>query len=429
MEKFAEYGFNKSHSAAYALVAYQTAWLKKHYPAEFMAATLSSDMDNTDKVCTFLDECKAIDLTVEPPSVNASVYMFEAVAADTIRYGLGAIKGVGEGVCQAIAEERRSGGAFKDLVDFCRRVHSAKLNRRVLEALVQAGALDGLAPNRASLMAQLPEALKAADQHARNLTTGQNDMFGSSGPAAITIELPSVPEWPLEQLLLGERETLGHYLSGHPTDPWRDVLAQLATCPLGEIPERYQPPAPRRNGGGEENRFRRAPETPWTVAGIVTAVRRRGDTAAFARLEDATGAIEISFFREAFTEYAPLLTRDALLVVEGGLSIDDFSGGHQVRARRVLGLNEACERLARLLSVRVNGIGLDFLDALRQTLHAYRGGPTPLRLSGYRNGVGQADFELGPEWRVRADPELVRTLRGLPGVIDTELRLNRLSPG
>ncbi len=427
MEKFAEYGFNKSHSAAYALVAYQTAWLKKHYPAEFMAATLSSDMDNTDKVVNFLGECKAIGLTVQPPDVNASVYKFEAVEPRVVQYGLGAIKGVGEGICQAIVDERGRGGRFTDLADFCRRVAPGKLNKRVLEALVLSGALDALADTRASLMLQLPEAMKAAEQHLRNLEAGQHDIFGGGGTSAATVEveLKQAPEWPLEQLLSGERDTLGHYLSGHPTDPWKDVLAQLATCPLEEIPERYQPP--QRSGEDGGNRYRRNQGTPWVVAGIVTAVRRRGDSAAFVRLEDAGGAVEASFFREALDEFGPLLVRDALLVIEGPLSIDDFSGGYQVRARKAWGLNEACERLARLLRVRVNGIDADFVEHLKGALGEYRGGPTPLVLSGYSNGVGQADIELGRDWRVRAQPDLLRTLRTLPGVLEAELRLARPS--
>ncbi|HUB91499.1 MAG TPA: DNA polymerase III subunit alpha, partial [Dyella sp.] len=179
MEKFAGYGFNKSHAAAYALVSYQTAWLKAHYPAEFMAATISSDMDNTDKAVTFLDESRAIGLTILPPDVNASEFMFVAVEPKVIRYGLGAIKGVGQGACEAIADECRKGGAYKDLADFCRRVDSTKLNRRVLEALILSGALDALAPNRASLMLQLPNAMKVAEQHLRDRQSGQNDMFGS----------------------------------------------------------------------------------------------------------------------------------------------------------------------------------------------------------------------------------------------------------
>jgi DNA polymerase III alpha subunit len=171
MEKFAEYGFNKSHSAAYALVAYQTAWLKVHYPAEFMAAVLSSDMDHTDKVVGFLDETRVMGLTVLPPDVNASAYMFEAVEPNTIRYGIGAVKGVGRGACEAIVEARRA-GEFTDLLDFCKRVDSSKLNKRALDALVQAGALDALGRNRASLSVQLPEVLKATEQLTREREAG-----------------------------------------------------------------------------------------------------------------------------------------------------------------------------------------------------------------------------------------------------------------
>src|SRR5207342_2456286 len=193
MEKFAEYGFNKSHSAAYALVAYQTAWLKAHHPAEFMAATLSSDMDNTDKVVNFLEDARAIGLKVLPPDVNASGYMFEALDAKTIRYGLGAVKGVGRGACEAIVDARRSGGEYRDLLDFCQRVDSTRLNKRVLEALVTSGALDRLGNNRASLMLQLPEAMRASEQLAREREAGQASLFGGAAPGAapaMHIELP-----------------------------------------------------------------------------------------------------------------------------------------------------------------------------------------------------------------------------------------------
>src|SRR5690625_1571610 len=427
MEQFAGYGFNKSHSPAYAWVGYQTAWLKAHYPAEFMAATISSEMDNTDKVVAFLEESRAIDIDVLAPDVNASEWMFEAVEPGVMRYGLGAIKGVGRGVCMAIAAEREANGAYRDLADFCLRVQASGLNKRVLEALILSGALDDVVPNRASGIKQLPEAIKAAEQHQRNASAGQNDMFGNpvdGGGSAIAIDLPEVAAWPLEQRLAGERDTLGHYFSGHPTQPWRDVMAQLATCPLGEIVERFQPPKPRGDDG-DGNRYRRAPETPWIVAGMVAAVRRRGETAAFARIEDETGSIEVSFFREAFDQYAHLLTRDTLLVVEGGLAEDSFSGGYQVRARKVTPLSEACESRARLLKLRVNGIGPDFVGQLRTTLAEYRGGATMLRLSGYRNQAARADIDLGDDWRVHARPELLSALRALPGVLEAELKLAR----
>jgi DNA polymerase-3 subunit alpha len=428
MEKFAGYGFNKSHAAAYALVSYQTAWLKAHYPAEFMAATISSDMDNTDKAVTFIDESKAIGLTVLPPDVNASEFMFVAVEPKVIRYGLGAIKGVGQGACEAIAEERKRGGAYKDLADFCRRVDSTKLNRRVLEALILSGALDALAPNRASLMLQLPNAMKAAEQHLRDRQSGQNDMFGAMMGAAapvVQIDLPTAPEWPLEQKLQGERDTLGHYLSGHPTDPWREELAQLSTCPLGEIADRYQPPKPRKNDG-DDNRFRRGPDTPWTVAGMVTTIRKRGESDAFVRLEDGTGIIEVSFFGELYQQVAPLLTRDAIIVVEGGLRIDDFSGGgFALRARSAYSLGDACRRFARVLHVKLNGVEVGFVDQLRHTLAGYRNGRTTVVLHGYHNQIAQADLELGEDWRVEAIPELLRAVRAVPGVLAAKLRIVR----
>ncbi|MHB1272651.1 MAG: DNA polymerase III subunit alpha [Rhodanobacter sp.] len=442
MEKFAGYGFNKSHAAAYALVSYQTAWLKAHYPAEFMAATISADMDNTDKVVTFLNESRALGIAVQPPDVNASVYMFVAVEPDalsdasrqgahTIQYGLGAIKGVGQGACEAIVAER-SHGPYTDLADFCRRVDPGKLNRRVLEALILSGALDRLAPNRASLMLQLPDAIKAAEQHLRDRQSGQNDMFGTamggtktgSDAPILKLDLPVAAEWPLEQILQGERDTLGHYLSGHPADPWKDELAQLSTCPLGEIAERYQPPKPRKNDDGEANRFRRGPDTPWTVAGMVAAVRKRGDSEAFVRLEDGSGSIEVSFFGELYQQVAPILTRDEILIIDGGLRIDDFSGGgFQLRARSACSLTDACRRHARLLQLKLNGIEPGFVEQLQQVLAGYRGGRASVALHGYHNRSAQADFELGEEWRVDAIPALLRAVRALPGVQAARLRI------
>jgi DNA polymerase-3 subunit alpha len=450
MEKFAGYGFNKSHAAAYALVSYQTAWLKTYYPAEFLAATISSDMDNTDKVVTFLGEARALGIAVRPPDVNASNYMFVAVAADappaaadhaastpspadlqpgarTIQYGLGAIKGAGQGACEAIVAERQH-GPYTDLADFCRRVDTSKLNRRVLEALILSGALDALAPNRASLMLQLPAAIKAAEQHLRDRQSGQNDMFGAAAGNAtpvLLIELPEAPEWPLEQKLQGERDTLGHYLSGHPTDPWKDELAQLSTCPLGEIAERYQPPRPRKDND-DGNRFRRGADTPWTIAGMVTAVRKRGDSDAFVRIEDGSGSIEVSFFGELYQQVAALLTRDEMLVVDGGLRIDDFSGGgFQLRARSACSLADACRKHARLLQLKLNGIGPDFIGQLQHVLTGYRGGRASVTLHGYRNRIAQADLELGEEWRVDAIPDLLRAVRALPGVQAARLRITK----
>ncbi len=421
MEKFAGYGFNKSHAAAYALVSYQTAWLKVHYPAEFMAAVLSSDMDNTDKVVNFLDEARAMGLVVRPPDVNASAYPFHAEDDGSIRYGLGAIKGAGRAACESIAGERERNGAYTDLADFCRRVDPTKLNKRVLEALTLSGALDALAPNRASLMVQIPEAMKAAEQQARDAQAGQNDMFGSSAAAPIDVKLPVVDDWPLQQMLIGERETLGHYLSGHPTEAWRELFVQLSDAPLGDVAKHFKPPAPDQRRG-------RFTDQPFTVAGQVVSMRNRGDTMAFVQLEDWSGRIEVSLFREVFVEYRALLTRDAFLVVEGGLSIDEFNGGFQLRARRVSTLDEALARQARLLRVKLNGVDAGFAAKLQQVIAGHRGGKTPLRLS-YANKLGRGELELGNAFRVRASADLKRSLEALPGVLSIEMLLSKPSAG
>ncbi|KAF1718288.1 DNA polymerase III subunit alpha [Pseudoxanthomonas yeongjuensis] len=422
MEKFAGYGFNKSHAAAYSLVAYQTAWLKKHYPAEFMAATLSSDMDKTDKVVAFLDECRTLKLEVLPPEVNASEYMFVATDARTVRYGLGAIKGVGRGACEAIASERAQGGPFGTLLDFCRRVDSSKLNRRALEALVNAGALDALGSNRASLMLQLPEVVKATDQLTKEREAGQVSLFGGGDAApALEVVLSEVDEWPLSQKLAGERETLGHYLSGHPLDPWRDDLRGLVGTDLGELDKLWSS-APQ----AEKKGWR--PEVSVVIAGQVVALRKKGDSQIFVQLEDGRGRIECSVFSEAYTQLAPLLTRDRILIVQGGLREDEFSGGYSLRVRHCWDYAQLCsshaQRLSLRLDLRVPGLW-DRIDAL---LARHRPGGTPLRLdlllkSGDRGVAGVLDLN-GPK-SVRVDTELLDALRAQPGVRTVKVAISR----
>ncbi len=414
MEKFAGYGFNKSHAAAYALVSYQTAWLKTHYPAEFMAAVLSADMDNTEKVVNLLGETRALGLAVLPPDINASGYKFHAMDAEpargvskTIRYGLGALKGVGEGAIENVVEARESGGAFRDLGDFCVRVDAHKINKRTLEALILSGSMDALASNRASLMSQLPEAMRAADQQARNALAGQNDMFGAASAAAVSIELVEVEDWPAERRLAGERDTLGHYLSGHPTDAWRELFARVVTCPVGELEKHYKPKEGRSRFGGGPT---------LTLAGAVLGMRKQGESRAFVQVEDYSGRFEAVLYREAWTEFGPLLSKDAILVFEGSLSIDDFSGNYQLRTQRVSTIASACESRARILRVRVNGIGGDFATRLYAALEPWRGGGTTVRIA-FSNQSGRGEVELGPEWRIRASPELARHVAALEGVI------------
>ncbi|MDH5823396.1 DNA polymerase III subunit alpha [Luteimonas sp. RD2P54] len=419
MEKFAEYGFNKSHSAAYALVAYQTAWLKVHHPAEFMAAVLSSDMDNTDKVVGFLEEARARSLTVLPPDVNASGYMFEAIDAATIRYGLGAVKGVGRGACEAIAAERAAAGPFADLLDFCRRVGTARFNRRTLEALVQSGAMDALGSQRASLMLQLPEVIKACDQLARERDAGQVSLFGGGGEAgpALQIELPEADPWPLAQILAGERETLGHYLSGHPIDPYREELRELVGHDLGGLDAVWA-------ARPEDARSWR-PEVSTIVAGLVTAMRRRGESQAFVQLEDGRGRLECAFFAEAWQEYASLLTRDRILIVEGGLREDEFSGGFALRARRCWDFRQLCPQIARRLWLRLDLRERGLLARIEGLLAPHRPGPTPLRYDLMVPAGAAGSLDLNGAQSVRVDAELLGQLRAQPGVRGVKVALQR----
>ncbi len=429
MEKFAEYGFNKSHSAAYALVAYQTAWLKVHHPAEFMAAVLSSDMDNTDKVVGFLDEARVMGLTVLPPDVDASAYMFEATEArqadsqaqrGTIRYGLGAVKGVGRGACEGIVQARRA-GPFVDLLDFCKRVDSGKLNRRALEALTQAGALDRLGSNRASLMLQLPEVVKATDQLARERAAGQVSLFGSavSGDGEATpslhIDLPETDEWPLAQLLNGERDTLGHYLSGHPFDPYREELRALVGHDLGDL-ERIWESRPESARGGWR------PELDSIVCGQVVAMRKKGDAQMFVQIEDGRGRLECAFFGETYTEFAALIARDRLLVIQGGLREDAFSGGFAFKVQRCWDYAQVCARHAQRLAIRLDLRVPGTWQRVDALLDKQRPGQTPLRLDLLRDGAA-GTLDLGGEQAVRVDADLVGTLRAQPGVSAVKLSL------
>jgi len=422
MEKFAGYGFNKSHAAAYALVSYQTAWLKRHYPAEFMAATLSSDMDNTDKVVGFLNEARSSQLTILPPTVNHSDFMFVATDATTIRYGLGAIKGVGQGVCEAVQAERRANGPFRDLLDFCKRTATAKLNRRVLEAMINAGALDELGKNRASLVLQLPEVLKAIDQISRNRNAGIFDMFGSaSGGDDIHIDLAECEEWPLSQRLDGERETLGFYLSGHPMDPYRADLKALVGSDLGDLESMVNTSPP-----GEKKGWR--PETLAIVAGQVVGVRRKGDSQVFATLEDGRGRIECSAFTDAMAEFGPLLTRGRILIIKGGLREDEFNGGYSMRIRQVWDYEQICAQHAQRLLLRLDLRDRGALPRLDALLAQHRPGKTPLRLDLVMNidGAPAAGMlDIGGTESVRVDSGLLNALRAEAGVRAVKVNFSR----
>ncbi|WP_078119173.1 DNA polymerase III subunit alpha [Thiosocius teredinicola] len=432
MEKFAGYGFNKSHSAAYALVSYQTLWLKAHYPAAFMAAVLSSDMDNTDKVVTFIEECRAMKLKVEPPDVNRSSYMFTIDGDDTVVYGLGAIKGVGEGAIEGIVEARQRDGVFRDMFEFCRRIDLKKVNRRVLESLIRAGALDRLGANRATLMIQLPLALKMAEQHAAMLAAGQDDLFGMSEPEPVEPVSGIVPdeieEWDDDQRLAGEKETLGLYLTGHPIDFYAADLKALISSRIARLSLDDVREARGRRGGGKKV----------TVAGMVVAVNRRNTqrgTMASVLLDDKTGRIEAALFSETYEKYRDEIANDRVLIVEGTLVHDEYRGGLSIRADKVGGIEDA--RLVRASSIELTlrsttmaqrGLSTEaIIRELKGLLEPVRDGSCDVRLR-YQRPDAEVLLKFGSAWRIKPGDGFLRQAYRLLGSDALKLRFRAAVP-
>ena len=417
MEKFAEYGFNKSHSAAYALVAYQTAWLKAHYPAAFMAAVLSADMDNTDKIVGLIDECRDMNLTVLPPDVNHSKIRFTVADEQTIRYGMGAIKGVGEAALAGIVEERESGEAFSSLYDFCRRVDMKKINRRVMDALVKSGALDELGGHRASLEASLTKATQIAEQHRRDMDSGQNDMFGLmvSEPTETEDEpLVDVAEWSKEQLLIAEKETLGLYLSGHPIDRYAEELARF-------IPKRINELDAPESKGYQRN------EIPVITAGLIVAIRtmknKNGGRMAFITLDDRTARLEVRVFADVYEQYQALIQPDKLVVIQGRISQDNFTGGLAATAELVYDVARAREMCGKALVVRVDNTSDDqsWISFLQTAMMPFKNGLIPVEVD-YRNQDARTLISLGTDWKVRPEDTLLTDLEAFPIITDVKMK-------
>ncbi|HLX81355.1 MAG TPA: DNA polymerase III subunit alpha, partial [Burkholderiales bacterium] len=398
MEKFAGYGFNKSHAAAYALLAYQTAYMKTHHAAAFMAANMSAVMDDTDKVRQFRDDAVANGLTVLPPDINASGHRFVPVDQKTVRYGLGAVRGTGRSAIDSIVEAREKGksaGAFTDLFDFCHRVDKRLVNRRCIEALVRAGAFDGINPNRAALLASAGRAIDAAEQAER--AASQSSLFGE-GEASHTAGLVLVDArpWDLKQHLTEEKAALGYCLSGHLFSVYERELKGFPRTPL--------------------NRLSTAGERVW-VAGVVSAARvqmtRRGRMM-MVMLDDGTAQLELSVFNELFEKHRDKMKEDRLLVVQGKVQRDEFINGLRVTAEDLLDLQAMRTRFSARLRIAMNG-GTDkkrdpkrLMDLLAPYRAAGEAG-CPV-LVHYENDGGSCDVALGDAWRVRPDDLLLGEL-------------------
>ena len=406
MEKFAGYGFNKSHSAAYALLAYQTAWLKANHPAAFMTAVMTTEMDNTDALVVQKRECAALGIELRPPDVNVSKHAFTVEDGNSIRYGLGAIKGVGQGAAEHIVAQRNEAGTYGSLQDFCLRVGGQRLGRRPVEALIKAGALDALGPNRPSLLAALPRAMDAADQAAAADRAGQNDMFGAAASQPATEHsVPEVTDWGLGRKLQAERESLGLYLSGHPFDQYRADQPFICSSSI-DVLIAERPPVPGEFRGTSRE---------VTVGGIVAAIRKRGSRVSV-ELDDGTGTIEVGFFQEAYDRWRHMLGSQALVAISGTLRFDEFINGWRLTAKDVLDLD-------RLVEARATGLLLRWRtdverhltpEVLKNVLEPHRPGRCAVTVH-YRHAGGQARLVLGSDWSIRPARELRERLSELVG--------------
>jgi len=410
MEKFAGYGFNKSHSAAYALLSYQTAYLKAHYPAAFMAAVLSADMDHTDKVVTLIRDCRdACGLEVKPPDVNLSRYEFTVDDDKTIRYGLGAVRGVGQGVVEAIVAERETHGKFTSLESLCRRLDLSKLNKRVLEALIRSGSLDCLGSTRATMMQRLDAAMKLGDQNSKALDAGQNDMFGlatadRSKEPEVLQNAPVLPEWSERVRRDGERETLGLYLTGHPMDAFESGINRFVTHRLGDLVSE------RPSGGGGEGGFRFGGK-PVTVAGEINEVKKRGPRT-IVTLDDGTGWLEVNLFDDTFQLYRDLIAKNSMVIVDGLLRFDEFSDGWRLSAKKVKALEKAREEQAKRLVLRWPANAEP--PKLAEILRPWRGGSCAITVE-YRGQAATGALTLGKDWNVKPTRELIEQLETFAG--------------
>ncbi len=392
LEKFAGYGFNKSHAAAYALVAYQTAFLKTHYPAAFLAATMSADMNNTDSVHIFYDDCAANKVEVLPPDVNESEFKFKPISRTQVLYGLGAVKGTGWAAIEVILQARKTDGPFKDLFDFCCRLDLRKVNRRVIESLIRVGAFDKLEPNRNALLSGVALAIGAAEQ--ANANSNQNSLFGEASDQSVHV-LPNVAPWTEQQKLQEEKAALGFYLSGHPYWAYQKDLSNFITTTLATLTPREQ---------------------PQLLAGIVSGIRVRmtgRGKMAIVGIDDGTTRIEVVVGNELLNQSQQLLKDDQLVIVEGRVSNDDFSGGIRVNARKLYDLSTLRNSKASFLKISCNGQA----DAMKlktllkpycvSTSDEQRGCAVKVE---YHNTTSKVELMLGSEWRVDLHDELINGL-------------------
>lgn len=422
MAMFAEYGFNKSHTAAYAVISYHTAYLKAYYPAAFMAATMSSELDKTDKLYEFYQDCISNDLVMLPPDINLSEYRFKPVDERTICYALGAIKGVGQNVVECIVAERQQNGVFSDLLDFCRRVDKKVINKKTLESLVKAGCFDSLTSNRAQLLHNLSKVMEFIEQERLYENQGSLfDTFASEEQQLYTIELNDYPAFTLKEQLHLEKQALGYYLTASLFDEYQDVFKKLGIYALSKfnlddedikelINARYAKDKPKVLIGGIINYLGSRPT-------------KKGGKIAFVRIGDASGELEFVVFNEDFERYQHLLKIDELIFVAGEVIYDSFRDEVKVTAQRILQLDE-------VLSANVATMELDLnhqsnWTELKNLLQLGEQGSVQLKIN-YHNAVAKCRLKLGTSAKALINYPLLNDLSALIGKSHWKFGLNKV---
>jgi len=398
--QFAGYGFNKSHSAAYAYVAYQTAYLKAHYPVEFMAALLSAEIGNQDKLIQYLNECRDMGIGVLPPDVNSSDLAFTP-DGQNFRFGLTAIKNVGESAIQSVLAARRELGRFDNIFQFCERVDLRLLNKRVIESLIKAGALDSLGARRSQMMTALDRAIELAQRRQRETSSGQHGLFigGEETLPAPPVELPQVVEWSEAERLAGEKEVLGCYVTGHPLEKYRSQLAGLTrydTSSLGELKH----------------------ESQVTLAGILTGLRvrpsKKGDLWAAATLEDLRGSVDLLVFPQALQQLQGVLKPDAALLIKGRVRHEE-NAPTKVVVSEARALQAAVDgKMELLIRVNLSNASESLGEELERLFTAFPG-DNPVLLELTRPGDFQVRLRPRRPSGVKAEGELFRRLQKLCG--------------
>lgn len=425
MAMFAEYGFNKSHTAAYAVVSYHTAYLKAHYKACFMAATLSSELDKTDKLYEFYQDCLENNLTILPPDINHSEYRFKAIDENTICYALGAIKGVGKNVIDVIVTERDKNGEFKDLVDFCRRVDKKAINKRTLESLIKAGCFDKIESNRAKLLNNLPKVIEFVEQQKLNENQGSLfDVFADDSVANLInedVELDDYPIFTLKEQLTNEKQAIGYYLTASLFDEYHDITKRLEIYPLSKFNTEDEDMQEIMNA-------RYAKHKPKVlIGGIINYMgsrpTKKGGKIAFIRIEDASGDLEFVVFNEVFELYKHLLKMDELVFVEGEVIYDSFRNEIKVTAERILLLDEVLRDQISAVEFDVS-YQTDWMSIKSIISHTDDGG-AEVYLS-YVNNVAKCNLKLGESVKFVPSFNKFEQLNKIVGKTGWRIRLNRL---